>query len=261
MSGVLDGKVALVSGASSGIGLATARLFVDAGATVHAMARRREAMDEGVGEERVASGRFAAHALDQADQPAVERVLGEITSTGSVDVLVVAAGINLPERRLDQLTPQAWDSLVATNLSGAFYLVNACLPALRAARGQVTLIGSVSGSWPDVSGPAYQASKAGLLAFGRAAGFEEHQRGVRFTTIMPGIVNTPILEKRPEPPPSEVREAALQAEDVAAACLFVAGLPPRASVPELTILPTALQALGKTGVASPPVPPASPEAP
>ena len=207
-----------------------------------------------MGEDRMASGRFTAHALDQADQPAVERVLGELTAAGPVDVLVVAAGVNLPGRRLDELTPEAWDSLQATNLSGAFYLVHACLPALRAARGQVTLIGSVSGSWPDVSGPAYQASKAGLLAFGRASAFEEHERGVRFTTIMPGIVNTPILENRPKPPPAEVREAALQPEDVAAACLFVASLPPRAFVPELTILPTVLQALGKTGVASPPVP-------
>jgi len=123
--------------------------------------------------------------------------------------------------------------------------------ALRAVRGDIVLIGSVSGSWPDPSGAAYQASKAGLLAFARAAGFEEHGRGVRFTTVLPGIVDTPILDRRPEPPGPEIRAHMLQPEDVAAACLFAVTLPPRAHVPELTILPTALQAVGKTNVASP----------
>ena len=69
---------------------------------------------------------------------------------------------------------------------------------------------------------------------------------MRFTTIAPGVVDTPILDNRPEVPDAEMRAQMLAPEDVAAACLFVVSLPPRAHVPELTILPTALQALGRT---------------
>ena len=85
-----------------------------------------------------------------------------------------------------------------------------------------------------------------MVELAHAAGFEEHVNGVRFTSILPGIVDTPILDNRPEPPPKEVRDAALKSEDVAQACLFLATLPPRAYVPELTMVPTAIQALGKT---------------
>jgi NAD(P)-dependent dehydrogenase (short-subunit alcohol dehydrogenase family) len=161
--------------------------------------------------------------------------------------------MNFPERRLEQLTAEGWDAMISVNLSGAFYAIRAALPYLRSSGGLVVLIGSVSGRWPDASGPAYQASKAGMIELAHAAGFEEHVNGVRFTSILPGIVDTPILDNRPEPPPKEVRDAALKPEDVARACLFLATLPPHAYVPELTMVPTAIQALGKTSTATPPV--------
>ncbi len=251
--GALSGKTAVVVGASSGIGLATANLFADTGATVHAAARRREAIEDGAGE-RIGSGRVRAHALDVSDAGAVGKAIGEVGEAGGIDVLVVAAGMNVPERRLQQLSPESWDGILSVNLSGAFYCVRAALPYLREARGLVVLISSVSGSWPDMSGPAYQASKAGMTELAHAAGFEEHQNGVRFTSILPGVVDTPILDNRPDPPGWEVRELSLKPEDVAAACLFLATLPERAYVPEMTILPTAIQALGKSSTASPPVP-------
>jgi NAD(P)-dependent dehydrogenase (short-subunit alcohol dehydrogenase family) len=237
-NGSLSGKTALVIGASSGIGLSTANLFADAGAKVFAAARRDEAIDEGT------AGR---------DGEAVRRVVEEVGESDGIDVLVVAAGMNFPERRLEQLTAEKWDAMISVNLSGAFYAVRAALPYLRASRGLVVLISSVSGSWPDASGPAYQASKAGMTEFAHAAGFEEHVNGVRFTAVLPGIVDTPILDNRPEPPPKEVRDASLKPEDVAQACLFLATLPPHAYVPELTMVPTAIQALGKTSTATPPV--------
>ena len=247
--GTLSGKTALVIGASSGIGLSTTGLFAEAGARVHAAARRRETIVEGAGGRDV-----AAHALDISDKEAVWRLVEEVGEADGIDVLLVAAGINFPERRLDQLTGESWDAMISVNLSGAFYAIRAALPFLRASRGIVILISSVSGSWPDMSGPAYQASKAGMTELAHAAGFEEHQRGVRFSAVLPGIVDTPILDNRPEPPPKEVRDRSLKPEDVAAACFFLATLPPRAYVPELTILPTEIQALGKTSTASPPVP-------
>jgi NADP-dependent 3-hydroxy acid dehydrogenase YdfG len=239
----LAGRRAVVSGASSGIGLATALALHDRGATVHALARRREAMEAGAGEERLAGGRFHVHAVDVTDAAAVG-ALAELEE--SLDVLVAAAGVNIPRRRLHELTPESWDGLVATNLSGVYYLAGALLPALRAARGRVIVVGSVSGAWPDVSGPAYQAAKAGALAFVRGASLEERERGVTFTCVMPGVVDTAILDNRPEPPTPEQRAQMLQAEDVAAACVFAAGLPARAYIPELTILPVGMQALGAT---------------
>jgi NAD(P)-dependent dehydrogenase (short-subunit alcohol dehydrogenase family) len=237
----LQGRIAVVAGASSGIGLATARALAEAGAEVHALARRREAIEE-------AAPGVQAHRLDVTDAAAVGEVIGAIER---IDVLVCAAGINIPDRRFEQMTPESWDALIATNLSGPFYVLRAALEAVRATRGLAILIGSVSGSWPDVSGAAYQASKAGLLALSRAAGFEEHEHGVRVSAVLPGIVDTPLLDQRPSPPGPAVRAAALRSEDVAAACLFLATLPPRAHVPELTMLPTGLQALGKTGTATP----------
>jgi len=238
--GKLDGKVALVTGGNSGIGLATALAFADAGARVHAAARRPELIEEAAGGRDV-----VAHRLDVTDRAAVGALAGRLAGEGPLHALVAAAGTNIKARRFEELTPEAFDDLVALNLTGTFNLVNALLGPLRAARGDVVLIGSVSGASPDRSGAAYQASKAAVHALARGAAFEE-EHGVRFTSIMPGLVDTAILDHRPEPPSAELRARMLRPEDVAAACLFVVSLPPRAHVPELTILPTDLQALGRT---------------
>jgi NADP-dependent 3-hydroxy acid dehydrogenase YdfG len=236
----LEGRTALVTGASSGIGLATALAFADAGARGHAAARRPELIEE------AAAGRdIVAHHVDVIDRATVAALAERVAADGPLHALVAAAGTNLKARRVYELTAAAFDDLIALNLTGAFNVVSAFLDQLRAARGDVVLIGSVSGSWPDRSGAAYQASKAAIHAFARAAAFEE-EHGVRFTTIMPGLVDTAILEQRPEPPGAELRALMLQPEDVAAACLFAVSLPARAHVPELTILPTDLQALGRT---------------
>lgn len=226
----LAGKVAIVTGGGSGIGAAIVASLIEAGVTCHAIGRRGPVK------------------LDVTDQPAVQRF---VDSLDRLDILVCAAGDNVPGRRLDQITPEVWNHLIAVNLSGAFYFINAGLQKLRASRGDVLLIGSVSGSWPDLSGPAYAASKAGMSALAATAGFEEHMNGLRFSVIKPGLVNTPLLLKRPSVPPPEIADAMLRPEDVAEACLMLLKLPRRAHIPELTIVPTRLQALGKTSVPYP----------
>lgn len=224
-------RVALVAGASSGIGLATAQQLRDAGHTVHAAARREIPLD-GV----------TPHRLDVTDRAAVDALAQELQQ---LDILVIAAGTNIPKRRIWELTHESWDTLMGANLNGPFNLVRAFLPALRDARGDVVTISSVSGHWPDRSGAGYAAAKAGAIALTHAGGFDLGEE-IRFTAILPGVVDTEILANRPEPPDAEMRAKMLHAADVAAAVVFAVSLPPRAYIPELTILPTALQALGRT---------------
>jgi NADP-dependent 3-hydroxy acid dehydrogenase YdfG len=236
--GALAGRTAAVTGASSGIGLAAARRLRELGAAVTALSRRRETMQEALGDG------FDLRALDVTDGEAARRALDH----PELDVLVLAAGTNVTNRRLEQLSAEDWRELVDTNLTGVYNLVAAALPALRAARGIAIIVGSVSGLGPDRSGPGYQATKAGVLALARGAALEEHERGtgVRFSVVAPGMVDTPLIDRRPEPPPPETREQMLSAAEVAETCAFLAALPPSMLVPELTVLPTALQAPGAT---------------
>lgn len=236
----LGGRRALVTGASSGIGLATALGLARAGAEVHGAARRLETM------ERASHGLFIAHRADVTSPEQMAFLVEEISAAGPVDVAVFSAGTNVPERRLEQLTPESWNMLLATNLSSAFYGLRAVLPAMRRPGGLALFVSSVSAAWPDASGPAYQAAKAGAMAMVRAAAAEELDSGVRFSTILPGAVDTPLMDRRPQPPDAGLRRRMLRPEDVAAICVFMAGLPDRVHVPELTVLPAGLQALGRT---------------
>lgn len=255
--GSMASRVALVTGASSGIGAAIARTFLEAGARVHAAARRRDAILENVGAlcpDAVGEGRLVAHALDVSDSRAVLELGRHLEHEDPVDTLVCAAGTNVTDRRFAQLTVEAFDDLIRTNLNGAFYAMHATLDQIRERAGDVVLISSVAASWPDHSGAAYGASKSALLGLARGLGIDEHANGVRVSTILPGIVDTPILDKRPVPPPPELRAWCLQPEDVAAACLFAVTLPARANAAEMTLVATRLQSLGKTQQANPTLP-------
>lgn len=240
-----EDRTVLVTGAASGIGRATAARLLELGAHVHAVSRRLDRMEEELANWS-SSGRLALHRVDVTDAEAVARLLDDVAKDASLDALVCAAGTNIPDRRLTQLTQGGWRSLIETNLTGVFSCVTAALPQLQRTRGHVVALASVSSQWPDASGPAYQASKAGVLGFLRACALEEHERGVRFTTVLPGMVATELLDKRPGPTPDDVRALCLHPEDVAATVVFALSLPPRACIAELTVLPTALQVLGAT---------------
>ena len=252
--GSMQGRVALVTGASSGIGAAIARAFLDAGARVHGAARRRDEIVRNVDPEAADRGDLVAHALDVVDRSAVHELAARLEETDPIDCLVLAAGMNIRDRRVSQLTDEAFDQLVQVNLSGAFYVLRATLDQLRERRGDVVFISSVAGSWPDHSGAGYGATKAGLQGLARGTGIDEHGNGVRVTTILPGIVNTPILDNRPVPPPADLRAWCVQPEDVATAALCAVTLPPRANIAEMTVVATRLQSLGKTQQANPELP-------
>lgn len=253
-AGALTGRVALVTGASSGIGAAIARSFLDAGARVHAAARRHDVIAAAVGPEYAASGQLRAHALDVADAEAIDSLARRLAEEDPIDILVCAAGTNVTDRQFGQLTYEAWDEVIGVNLTSVFHLMRSTLDQIRQRGGDVVLISSVAAAWPDHSGAAYQASKAGLLGLARGAGRDEHGRGVWISTILPGIVDTPLLDRRPSPPPPEVREWCLKSEDIAAAALCAVSLPPRAHLAEMTLVSTRLQSMGNTQQATPALP-------
>lgn len=238
----MKNQVALVVGASSGIGRASAVALAREGARVMASARRADRLQQ-LREEMAAEGRtveiFPADAAKPADMERLARETRE--RLGAIDLMVYSTGTNTPDRSLKRLTPAIWDNLVAVNLSGAYYATQAVLPAMRErGAGHLIYISSISGIYPDVSGAAYQAAKRGMLGLAHAIRVEEKERGIRTCVICPGLVDTEILALRPVKTPAETVAKALQPEDVAAAVLAVARLPQRAVVPEMQILPTYL---------------------
>lgn len=238
-------RIAVVTGAGSGIGLATARILSEAGAHVHAVDFRPTVMEDRLASE-ITAGSAEPHGLDVTDSAAVDALFTSIGSRAPIDAVVLCAGTNIPGRRFEELDEMGWRRVISTNLDGVFSCLRAAMPQLRQTRGHAVVIASVSALWPDWSGAAYQASKAGVLALVRAASYEEHEHGVRFTSILPGMVATELMDKRPQPPPEEVRAAMLRPEDIAATILLAMQLPGRACLSELSIVPTALQAIGKT---------------
>jgi NAD(P)-dependent dehydrogenase (short-subunit alcohol dehydrogenase family) len=241
-SGEKSPGTALVTGAGSGMGRSIALALVGLGLRVALVGRDRGKLDAVKAEMGEAGARARVEPCDVSDRQAVGAMVARVLDDfGSIDVLVCNAGINTTKRALDVLDPAEWDRLIATNLTGAFNLAHFALPSMRErGRGHVIQICSISGlrSSP-LGGAAYSASKFGQAALGICLGREERQRGIRSTVIYPGEVETPILDKRPVPVPAERRAVILQPEDVADAVRFVVQLPPRASVPELVILPSA----------------------
>ena len=238
----MKNQVALVIGASSGIGRASAVALAREGARVMASARRSDRLKQLQSEMQAAGATVEVFSADATNPSDMDKLAQHTRQRmGEIDVMVYASGTNTPDRALTRLTPPVWDSLISVNLNGAFYATHAVLPAMRARRaGHLIYIASISGMVPDVSGAAYQASKRGMLGLAHAVRVEEKEHGIRTCVICPGLVDTEILELRPVKPPAEMLAKALQPEDIAAAVLAVAKLPPRAVVPEMQILPTYL---------------------
>ena len=235
----LTGKVAIVVGASSGMGEATAKTYVEAGAKVVLAARsgdKLEALAEELGENALAC---ATDARDKA--AAVALVQRAVAAYGRVDILAYVTGTNIPDRALKVLTEETWEMMLGTNLTGAFHCTKAALPVMREqGAGLIIYVSSGCVQKPDASGVSYQASKHGMVGLAHGTFQEEKENGVRTCVIFPGLTDTPLVLKRPVPTPPEVMAQALMPQDVADACLFVAALPARAYVPELVLLPAGL---------------------
>jgi serine 3-dehydrogenase (NADP+) len=238
----LKSQIALVVGASSGIGRAIAIHLARDGATVMASARRQDRLQnlqDELAQENIDIGISTADASSAAAME--ELVARTVEQFEKIDILVYASGTNTPDRAMAKLSTKSWDDVICINLNGAYYATRAVLPTMRDRKnGHLIYIASISALVPDVSGAAYQASKRGMLGMAHAIRVEEKENGIRTSVICPGLVDTEILEKRPVKPSPEMLAKALQSEDVAEAVLYVAKLPPRATVPEMQLLPTVL---------------------
>jgi len=238
---VLQGKVAWLTGAGSGIGRAGAQELAAAGATVVVSGRRQEGLDESVALIAKAGGKAESVLLDVSDKAAVARAGADILGRhGRVDILVNSAGLNLSTRLWKHLTPDTFDHIVGINLNGALYCIHAVLAAMRAQKGGLVInVSSWAGRFEEyLTGPAYNASKTALAALTNSLNDEECVNGIRACCIYPGEVATPILRHRPVPPSQEEIDRMLQAEDLGKTIRFVAEMPPRVCINEILITPT-----------------------
>ncbi|HLK39784.1 MAG TPA: SDR family NAD(P)-dependent oxidoreductase [Polyangiaceae bacterium] len=211
-----DGRVALVTGASSGIGLAVTQALVRRGARVAMVARSRERLDEAVHD--LGSDRVAAFPLDVCDRVALVKLPERVVDRfGRLDCVVQSAGVNhrgaVAERTIEEL-----GGILDANLVAPVLLTRVALPFLKPG-GAIVNIASLAGKVPIRDEATYSASKAGLRAFGRALGEELRGSGLTVTTVCPGPVDTGFLGDARDVPPIVFSQPMSSAASVADAVL------------------------------------------
>ena len=230
----------LITGGGSGMGLATAALFLKEGAKVAIAGRNAKKLADAA--QSLGGGdRLSTHVADVSIAEQAKMLIEEaVKKLGRIDILVNNAGTNLKERTFRELNPERWRMILSSNLDGAFYCIHYALPAMIENKGGLIInINSVAGLRANpLGGVAYAASKFGMSALGIGLHEEEKASGIRVTNIYPGEVDTPILEFRPKPLTEDHRARILKPEDIARAVVFVAGQPAHVSIPELVIKPT-----------------------
>ncbi len=234
------GKTAIVTGAGSGVGRAVALQLAREGWNVGLVGRRPDALQETIKLAGDTGGRMIAAAGDVAKKSEVEAGAKAIEARfGPAQALVAAAGLNIPKRSWDVLSFEDFQHVLDANLAGTFHWVQRVLPGMRAAKSGtiVAIVSEAALAASGKAGAAYVASKFGQRGLVQSINAEERGNGIRAVQIHPGDINTPILDKRPVPPPPEARAKMLQAEDVAACAVFAINLPERAVVEELLIRP------------------------
>lgn len=237
----LEGKVAWITGAGSGIGEAAALSLANAGAAVVLTGRRIDPL-EMLAERIHGSGGEAlvAHG-DVTEAAAIERIVSNCVNwKGRLDILINNAGGNISERSWGQLTVDGINTVLSTNLSSAFYCAIAAMNLMRPKKDGVLIH---TASWAGrfispLSGPAYTAAKHAIIAMSHSINMEEYTNGIRSTALLPAEVATPILDSRPQPPPQSERDLMLKPSDLGELILFIATRPSHVCLNEITISPT-----------------------
>ena len=222
-------RVFLITGASSGIGAATARQAVADGARVVLAARSQERLRT-LAEELGGPQRALAVRCDVTDWDAQQRLVElALSAFGQIDVVFANAGFGGPRGFLND-TPEHWREMVLTNVYGAALTLRATIPALTASRGHLLLTSSVAGR-RALPGSMYSCTKHAVTAMGEAARQDLHGTGIRVTLIEPGMVDTPFFDNRPS--------NALNDDDIARAVMFAVSQPAHVNVNEILVRPTA----------------------
>lgn len=190
----LEGKVAIVYGAGSGIGAAIAKLFSSEGATV-ALVGRTVASLEATKSACTGSNAVSLHQADVADPVAVESVTNEVAAThGGLDIVVNSAGV-LDETPVTEMTPEIWNNTIAIDLSGTFYTARYAVPHLTArGGGRIINVGSQLGIKGGTGLAHYVSAKAGVIGLGKALALELAPHGILVNTIAPGPIETPLID-------------------------------------------------------------------
>jgi NADP-dependent 3-hydroxy acid dehydrogenase YdfG len=236
----LNGKTALITGGGSGIGLGCALALAREGCRVAIAGRRIEVL-KAAAASWTGKPPILFHTCDVGDRADAEKLFAWAhQQLQQIDILVNAAGVNLKNRLMSNMTPPDWDRVLSINATGVYNTMYAVLPQMRDRKdGLIVNISSISGKRAAaLGGVAYNASKFAVAALSTSVANEEAANNIRITTIFPGEVDTPILEHRPQPVSAERRAKMLLPEDVAELVVAIAKLPPRAHVPELVIKPT-----------------------
>ena len=242
----LSGKVAVITGASSGIGAAVARALAAAGAAVVLAARRADRLEEVARDVRSAGGVAHAAPTDVSVRGEVEAMVrAAVERLGRIDILVNNAGI-MPLSPVEELRVEDWERMVDVNVKGVLYGIAADLPSMLAQKeGHIVNVGSVAGRRPLPGGTVYSATKFAVRSLTWGMQLElGAARGIRTTDIQPGVVDTELLDHVPAPERRDAFRAAwegkraLAAEDVARAVLWAVTAPAHVNVNESRIRPT-----------------------
>lgn len=192
----LDGKVAIVTGGSSGIGKAAARVLATRGAQVTICGITQDEVAAGVRELSAPGRQVHGRVADVTDEAAMTALMEEtVAREGGLDILVASAGIQRYGTAADT-TGAEWDEVLSVNVKGCFLAVKCALPHLRLrGGGSIVIVSSVQAFVTQTSVAAYTASKGALNAFARSVAIDEAPRGIRANTVCPGSVDTPMLRK------------------------------------------------------------------
>ncbi|SEM37114.1 NADP-dependent 3-hydroxy acid dehydrogenase YdfG [Variovorax sp. YR750] len=241
MAGALKGQVALVTGGGSGIGRSTALMLAAEGARVVVMGRRLGPLQAVVEEIRSAGGEAWAR---QADLQEREQLIALVQWTekevGPIGILVNNAGLTSRVRNIRWIEPDDWESAMSVNLTAVYVLIQAVLPGmLDAGAGTIVTVSSLAAVRPNLLGGApYGAAKAAVTNLMGFVHGTFRNNNIRSTTILPGEVDTPIMDTRVRPPSAQERAAMVAPDDVARAILLACTLPQGTTIEQLVISPT-----------------------
>jgi NADP-dependent 3-hydroxy acid dehydrogenase YdfG len=246
MAGALDGRVAAITGASSGIGEATARELARAGAAVALGGRRKDRLDGLLDRIEQGGGRALAIEVDVSDQEQarsfVERAHGEL---GGLDIVVNNAGVMLLGP-VDGADVEDWRRMIDVNVYGLLYVTHAALPLMReGGGGDIVNVSSVAGRRADAGAAVYNLTKFGVTGFTEALRQEALHAGIRVTSVEPGMVETELHSHNKNPAVQQAIErmrervgTPLQSEDVARAIAYAVSQPRHVCLNEVLVRPT-----------------------